>query len=194
MPDVTAPARRADARRNADRILQAAIECLAADPTASAGAIAKVAGVGRVTLYAHFETRDKLVEAALTTALAQGDLELRDVQLPSAPAEALRALIAASWQQIARTGSLIQAAQASLNPGRVTELHNQHRARVRGLIDAGRVDGSFRTDLPAEWLVSVLEHILHGAGGDVADGRLAAGDAAGLVTETVLAAYRPPTA
>lgn len=54
---------RADARANRDRILDAARDALAADPTASLNSIAKVAGVGAGTLYRHFPNRESLVLA-----------------------------------------------------------------------------------------------------------------------------------
>ena len=49
--------RRADAQRNVQRILDAAVACLAERPNATMADIAKVAGLGRVTLYGHFSSR-----------------------------------------------------------------------------------------------------------------------------------------
>lgn len=66
------PARRADAQQNVAKILDAAVACLSRDAGASVSEIAKAAGVGRVTLYGHFPSREALVEAALTRALAEG--------------------------------------------------------------------------------------------------------------------------
>lgn len=63
-----APARpmRADARRNYDAIVHAAVEAFAASGThASLDDIACRAGVGPGTLYRHFPTRDCLITAAL---------------------------------------------------------------------------------------------------------------------------------
>ena len=49
--------KRSDALRNIEAILEAATTCLARDPDASVNSIAQAAGVGRVTLYGHFESR-----------------------------------------------------------------------------------------------------------------------------------------
>lgn len=70
----TAPrALRADAQRNIAAILDAATECLARDPDLSLNDIARAAGVGRVTLYAHFDSRSGLVEAIVDRAMRHTD-------------------------------------------------------------------------------------------------------------------------
>ncbi|MEH1130844.1 TetR/AcrR family transcriptional regulator, partial [Micromonospora sp. CPCC 206061] len=61
--------RRADARQNAEKIVQAAVTCLGRSAEASMNDIAQEAGVGRVTLYGHFPSREALVEAALIRLL-----------------------------------------------------------------------------------------------------------------------------
>lgn len=183
--------RRSDAQRNIERILEAAIECLSADPNASASAIAKAAGVGRVTLYAHFASREALVEAALIRVLAEGDAVLSDIDLTGDPAEALRTLIESSWLLIARSGALVVAAQSALTPNRFRALHGEHERRVDGLIRRGQSEGAFRDDLPPSWLSSLLQYVLHGVGQDVATGRLDAAHAAHYICESILAAYRP---
>ncbi|MCW3016104.1 MAG: SpoIIE family protein phosphatase [Solirubrobacterales bacterium] len=55
--------RRSDALANVVRIVEVAAELLSRDADVSIGEIAHCAGVGRSTLYRHFETREALVEA-----------------------------------------------------------------------------------------------------------------------------------
>jgi hypothetical protein len=43
---------------------------------------------------------------------------------------------------------------------------------LRRLIERGRADGSFRTDVPAGWLLSSFFALAHAARDDVAAGRL----------------------
>ncbi|GII58325.1 TetR family transcriptional regulator [Planotetraspora thailandica] len=63
---------RADARRNRDRLLDAAVRAFSQDgPDVTLDAIAKDAGVGIGTLYRHFPTREALVEAAYRNELAR---------------------------------------------------------------------------------------------------------------------------
>jgi len=63
---------RADARRNRERILEAAVRAFSEKgPDVAIDTIAKAAGVGSATLYRHFPTREALVEAAYRNELAR---------------------------------------------------------------------------------------------------------------------------
>jgi AcrR family transcriptional regulator len=63
---------RADARRNLERLLEAAAECFAANGLdCSVDEVAKRAGVGHGTVFRRFPTKDALVEAVLARELAQ---------------------------------------------------------------------------------------------------------------------------
>src|SRR4051794_17223520 len=88
--------KRADARRNIAAILDAATDCLARDPDSSINDIAQAAGVGRVTLYGHFESRAALVSQVVQRAIAQSEESLGAVDLTGDPREALGRLLEAS--------------------------------------------------------------------------------------------------
>jgi TetR/AcrR family transcriptional regulator, mexCD-oprJ operon repressor len=181
--------RRADAQHNTARILDAATACLSRSATASMAEIAQAAGLGRVTVYGHFPTREALVEATLARLLDQGETILAGLDLTGDPRQALRALIESSWRLLADAGAVLEAAQSALPPGRIRELHATQAQRVEELIGRGQAEGAFRADLPASWLVSVLHHLLKGAAADVGSGRLDPADAPRLLVATVLAAY-----
>ena len=106
--------KRADARKNIAAILDAATECLARDPDASVSDIATAAGVGRVTLYGHFESRGALVAEVVERAMTAGDTVLEAVDLTGDPRAALGRLLEASWHVTHRYGGLVIAAQAAL--------------------------------------------------------------------------------
>ena len=184
--------RRADAEQNTARILDAAAACLCRSPTASMAEIARAAGLGRVTVYGHFPSREALIEATLARLLERGEAALGGLDLTGDPLQALRTLIESSWRLIADADAVLQAAQSVLPPGRIRELHAKPAQRVEELIRRGQTEGAFRTDLPASWLVSVLYHVLKGAAADVAGGRLDPSDAPRFIVATVLAAYAPP--
>ncbi|MGI5171249.1 TetR/AcrR family transcriptional regulator [Spirillospora sp. CA-253888] len=179
------PRRRADAERNIARIVSAARRLLSVDPNAATDDIAKAAGVGRMTLYGHFRTRADLVEAALTEALRTGEETLSAVDLTGNPGEAMTRLLTSSWQLVAESAALLTAAETVLPSGRVRELHDAPARRMADLVHRGREQGVFRTDLPADWLVSVVHYILHGAADQVRAGSLDPQDAAEVVTKSI---------
>jgi|Tabmets5t2r1_1033131.scaffolds.fasta_scaffold06107_3 TetR/AcrR family transcriptional repressor of mexCD-oprJ operon len=185
----TAP--RADARANIDKILDATVRCLARDPNASVSEIAREAGVGRVTLYGHFASREILVETALARVIDEGDDVLSGLDLTGDPRRALRTLIESSWLLMARAGAVLEAAQAVLPPSRIQDLHAKPAARLEHLVRRGQAEGAFRTDLPADWLVSALHHLMKGAASDVASGRLDRDQAPHFIADTMLAAVSP---
>ncbi|MEV4423029.1 helix-turn-helix domain-containing protein [Patulibacter sp. NPDC049589] len=62
-PDGAPAPLRADARRNRDLVVAAAVRVLSERPDASMREIAEASGVGRTTVYRHFPQRDDLVRA-----------------------------------------------------------------------------------------------------------------------------------
>jgi hypothetical protein len=55
----------------------------------------------------------------------------------------------------------------------------------------GQRAGAFRRDMPRQWLITATYSLMHAAAEDTAAGRLDAGDAAGLITAALLAAFSP---
>lgn len=179
------PRRRADAERNIARIVSAARQCLGADPDARIDDIARAAGVGRMTLYGHFPSRAELVEAAVVDALRAGEQTLAAVDLTGDARDAVTRLLESSWSLVAESSALLSAAQDTLPPARILELHAGPAQRFEELLRRGQDQGVFRTDLPITWLFGVVHHILNGAAEEVRAGRVEPGDAGGMIVATV---------
>jgi TetR/AcrR family transcriptional repressor of mexCD-oprJ operon len=186
-------AQRADARRNIAAILDAATDCLAHDPDMSIADIAATAGVGRITLYGHFKTRAELVGAVLARTLEHADAVLDATDTTGDPSTALTRLVASSWQIVHQFRNILLAAHRELPAERIRGVHDRILRRVRTLIERGQRAGTFRTDLPKQWLVTTTFSLMHAAAEDTAAGRIKAQDAAELITATLLAAFTPPT-
>jgi TetR/AcrR family transcriptional regulator, mexCD-oprJ operon repressor len=187
-------AQRADARRNVEAIVEAAVNCLANDPDASVASVASAAGVGRITLYGHFKTRADLVDAALVRTLERCDEILAATDTSGDPADALTRLVAASWQLVHQFHNILLAAHRELPAERIHGVHDRILRRVQSLIERGQRAGAFRTDLPKHWLMTTAVSLMHAAAQDVAAGRVKADQAPGLITATLLAAFSPPAA
>jgi AcrR family transcriptional regulator len=164
--------RRADARRNVERILDAAVEQLADDPEASMAAIAGRAGVARATLYAHFPTRDALI-AAVTARAIDESTEAISAAAPDEgePAEALARVLAAAWRMLGRYHVLV-AINTRRHPASVRTLHAPVLELVRPILERGRKSGAFNADVPVDWLLTVVLELVHAASREVSAGRL----------------------
>ncbi|WP_238006375.1 TetR/AcrR family transcriptional regulator [Dactylosporangium sp. AC04546] len=193
MSAASSPARRrADAQRNIEAILDAALVCLTADRHASVADIAQQAGVGRMTLYGHFRTRADLLEAVFARLLAHCEEVLGGVDLDGDPGAALRRLVGSSWQLVHQFHAVRQAAELELPEERIRAHHDQPMRRVEDLISRGRDSGAFRRDLPTSWLITVVYSILHAAADDCAAGRLDTDQAPHVITATLLSVLAAP--
>ncbi|WP_043620025.1 TetR/AcrR family transcriptional regulator [Nonomuraea candida] len=186
------PSRRADAERNIAAILEAGTRLLSADPAASVADIAKAAGVGRVTLYGHFPSREALVDAVLDHAVELADAVLEDEAIDTAPApEAIAELLRSAWEILDRHRRLFLAADRVLATERIREHHERPLRRVERLIARGQRDGDFRTDLPLPWLVTAFFSIIHSAAQEREAGRLEAEEVERVLTKTMLSLLHP---
>lgn len=186
--------KRADALKNIESIMDAATACLARDPDVSVADIARAAGVGRVTLYGHFESRATLVTQVVERAIQQSDEALGAVDLDGDPRAALRRLLEASWQLTQQYGALIVAAEQSMPQEQFQAIHVGLIDRWRPLMERGRSEGSFRDDQPLQWQLTLMQSVLHAASGAVYRAEIDAADAAGLIDGTIQAALTPPGA
>ena len=144
--------KRADARRNREKLLAAAGELFASAGTeVSLDAVAKRAGVGIGTLYRHFPTRDALVEAAYRAEVAHL-CEAADELLAAHPpdvalAEWMERFVAYASAKKGMKGALQSVATGSDLWG---ETRRQIVAAIAQLLDAGVAAGTLRSDVNAD--------------------------------------------
>jgi AcrR family transcriptional regulator len=170
-------ARRADARRNVERILDAAVEELAEDAEASMAAVARRAGLVRATLYAHFPTREQLIRAVTERAIADASERIRAAAPGEGePAEALERVLATTWRTLGRYHALV-AINTRLEPKRLRALHEPVLGELRPLLERGQASGAFNSSVPVDWLLTVVLELVHAASRELRAGRLP-GDAA----------------
>jgi TetR/AcrR family transcriptional regulator, mexCD-oprJ operon repressor len=69
----------------------------------------------------------------------------------------------ASWQQLGRYDALARGAAEHLTTGTLHRTHQAMLAPLHALIERGRRDDTFRTDLPTDWLITLYFALVHGA-------------------------------
>lgn len=191
MAGATPPRLRADAQRSVERLLDAAVDALADDLDASMSAIARRAGVARATAYAHFPTRDALLDAVSERAFAEV-VAVIDAAEPErgTPLEALRRIVAATWRTLGRYQALVAINTAALPPAGLERRHAAVLGRLLPVIERGQEGGAFRADVPPRWHLAMVMTIIHGASAQVRAGVVADDDAEEAVVATVLGALR----
>jgi len=143
---------RADAQRNRERLLDAAVRAFSQDgPEATLDAIAKDAGVGIGTLYRHFPTREALIEAAYRNELARL-CDSVDELLAAQPAdEALRTWMDRFVDYMATKRGMSDALRVVIASGVNPYAQSRDRltAAVTALLRAGVAAGVIRADVQA---------------------------------------------
>ncbi|MCP3759060.1 TetR/AcrR family transcriptional regulator [Streptomyces sp. TBY4] len=187
------PRRRADAERSIAAIVTAAIDCFRQDPHVSLTAVASAAGVSRVTLYAHFPSREALVDAVLDHSVGEADAALQAQGLDEGPAdEAFSRLVRSGWRILERHAFLLAASEGVITPARRRAHHERVLARVERVLVRGQAEGVFRTDLPLAWLVTTFYSLLHAAGAEADARHLKVKEVPDILDRTLSAVLRAP--
>ncbi len=142
---------RADARRNRQRLIDAAIELiLEVGGAPTRDAVAQRAGVGIGTLYRHFPDQTSLLEAVVHHALERS-IAAAEAALADAPDgfEALRRYMHGTVDSGLGVVNLVY----PLVDGPPPQLRARAEAAVLAIIHRGRADGLLRSDVPAADIV-----------------------------------------
>jgi AcrR family transcriptional regulator len=178
---------RADAQRSVAAILDASVALLGKRPDASMDEIAAAAGVSRQTLYAHYSSRDTLLQAVsrhITAEVASGLAGL-DLERGNA-VDALGRWIDASWALVVRFPLLLSPAMVAPKGNDERERHKAIMDGLLHLIARGRRLREFDPAMPTTWYLAAIIGLGHAAGQEVTAGRMTSADAGRAFRESVL--------
>ncbi len=185
---------RADAARNLHRIVEVAARMIGDDPHVGMAAVAEAADVSRATVYRHFPTREALIDAIRTQALAAGEQAIVDCRLDEGSAvEALRRLVD-TWLEIAQRYGFAQL--VSHPGGGLGEKDRAHRRKAFGeplvaLFTRGQAAGEFSTAVTPEWATRMFGATVIAGARAVDDGAVTRADVADTVFHTLTQGLRP---
>jgi AcrR family transcriptional regulator len=150
---------RADAQRNRDRLLDAAVRAFSqAGPEVTLDAIAKDAGVGIGTLYRHFPTREALVEATYRNELARLCDAAAGLLATLPPDQALRTWMDRFVDYMTTKRGMADALHAVIASGGNPFAESRDRMvdAITTLLKAGSAAGTVRADVdPGDVVASV---------------------------------------
>jgi AcrR family transcriptional regulator len=157
-------ARKAIGDRNVEAILDAVERLIRRGSHTTFSAIAKEAGVSRPTVYSHFDDRSQLFAALVARTARQATTAVDAADPDEGPAlDGLRRVISAGWEHLARHQEIARVAIADVSHEAVHAAHYDARVMIKRLIERGRTEDAFRTDLPAEWLATSCVALIHAA-------------------------------
>ncbi|MCX4705497.1 TetR/AcrR family transcriptional regulator [Streptomyces sp. NBC_01373] len=158
---------RADAQRNRDKILSAAVRVFAEEGLdAHLERIAKEAGVGSATLYRNFPTREILIEAAYRSELAKLCDSAPELLATMEPRDALRAwmgrFIDYATAKLGMAEALRALVASGVNP--YAQSHEMMLSALDSLLSAGAGAGTVRSDITAADMFAALTGIALASG------------------------------
>ena len=156
---MNASARRPDAARNRTRIVEAARAALAESDHVHFNEIAKRAGVGQGTLYRNFPNREALLAEVYRRDVEELVTAATALLAEHEPVEALR-----HWlDRVIDYAEIKRGVLAALEPAAWQDLvahsHNPIEAALGRLLDAGKADGSLRTDVDAHGVLQLIAYL-----------------------------------
>ena len=159
---------RSDARRNRDRLLEVATAAFATAQgrPVSLESIARDAGVGIGTLYRHFPNREALVEAIYRAELAEVAAAAEQLLKRHPPQSALRRWMDRYASFVAAKRGMAESLHAIFDSGAMepSQTRDSIVGAVDALLQAGADDGTLRSDVQADDVVSSLIGIFLASG------------------------------
>jgi AcrR family transcriptional regulator len=188
-PGVRRRRQRTDAQQSITAILRAAPEALNANPAASVEDIATAAGVTRQTVYAHFPSRDALIEAVTERATAEVAAAFDTAGLDEAPPPvALTRLLDTGWRVAARYPFLWHLPSVSTAQDR--DRHGPVLDQMLAIIERGQESGDFDRALSPSWLLTAALALGRAAEDEVKAGRMTIDQASHAIHHSYLRLFR----
>ena len=181
--------RRADAERNRESVLDHAARLLYEDPAAGMSEIAAHSKIGRATLYRHFPTRERLLEAITARAIDDVVAAIAASRLDEGTAgEALQRLTA-SLLEVGDRYCFLLVQGIHQAPGE--QLHDRDTERrlrepILSLFERGLRTGEFTRSLSPVWTTAAFGALCVTAMHEVAIGNIDQAEAGSTVTATLL--------
>jgi AcrR family transcriptional regulator len=181
-------ATRVDARRNRKAVIEAALLALATDPNASMLDIANAAGLGRTTVYRHFENREVLIVALFERVIADSQLATSAVIDQRLPAEETLRELGPVMVAIGRRFRFLHA-HLAIGLQTLAESKRVPDDPVRVFLLEGRESGALRSDVPLTWMQSMMQSTAMATMDETDAGHIDSDVAGRLLGETFVALF-----
>lgn len=148
-------------------------------------AIAAEAGVTRQTVYAHFASREDLINAVVDRTTGRAAEAMQAADLDSGPATAaLLRMLDVGWQffRVSPLAHHVGAFARQRDEDRQLPVNH----RLLRLVTRGQQAGEFTDTVTPQWLVTAIVAVSHAAGDEVRAGRMTQPEAQITLRDSVL--------
>jgi AcrR family transcriptional regulator len=195
MNDDTSEARlRSDARRNRRTVLDAAVALLAQRPQATMQEVADASGLGRTTVYRHFQRRQDLIDALYEEVLRESAETVQEALAQSRTARALLCDLGVRIIAIGDRYRFLDAHPELRERTLSSDGEDQGRDPLQRFLEQAQARGEVRRDLPVGWMLTTLRGLAVVAMVEVGAGRMTVEEAGRHVGETCASAFTAETA
>ncbi|OZG72667.1 hypothetical protein BTA51_14150 [Hahella sp. CCB-MM4] len=165
----------ARALKSRNALTEAGIELLSLNPSASLKEIAAYAGVGRATLYRHFESREQLIhEIAVETLCMMGELLKPSYDSAATAVEAIKRTFCALLPLGNRYHFLLLLWDVIEQSDEAMQVYNSQLSSLHTLIEQAKKEGTVNPELSTDWVVSLIDSMLYIGWTSIAKGQMTA--------------------
>lgn len=145
--------------RTEEAVLEAGIKALLSNHSAGMADIAKAAGIGRATLYRHFDSREALVRKLALSCYQEIDNAYAPFEHLEGKAAILKIIeiampMASRFNFLARLWSIVEEDEE------VQRIEEQSQQEMCFLFEQAKAAGEIDANLPIAWLSASFDHIL----------------------------------
>lgn len=154
-----------DARSQKSRraLLDAGIAVLLRNPSASLSEVAREAGVGRATLYRHFQTREELVRALALESLQLTDEAMAPIAEQNLKGTAaIKAMLSAIMPLADRFHFLLSLWEQATDT-EVSAIYERQLEELATLVEQAKAEGSIHPRYSVTWVVTMIDSLIYGA-------------------------------
>ena len=184
---------KADARYQKSRlaIVESSIQLLLSNPDAGMSEIALAAGVGRATLYRHFETRDELIKELTLLCLEETDEVLKPLKEKGmngldAIIESIRVIV----PMADRFRFLMSLTSIGASDKKIGQIYRRQLKELIDYVEDAKRAGDISKSLPTDWVVASYDALLNAAWGLIQYDRMDSDQATELFIQSFTASVK----
>ena len=167
-------------------IIEAAVRVLLNDTGASLSEIAQEAGVGRATLYRHFDTKESLLQALARQCLAETDAAMEPIKAQGLKGRtAIEASVAALMPLADRFRFLLNLWSFTEGDEEVNRIYQRQLSELEHSIEEARSAHEIDRHIPTKWIVAAYDHLLYAAWQMIHQGLMTHEQAGSIFTRTL---------